>query len=150
MKITPRALILAALPAILASLGYFAGTGLARSHRDVALADRVALEVAGQVEGRTDASKSFHLSGRKVEELYTSAAAIERRFRIGTALLGIWCGLVICLKAVGAARRSRRTEFEVDQGHCLSCARCYEYCPRERLRWAGSSGKAPQKPGKKA
>ncbi len=147
MKRVSRPLLFVALPAVLAALGYFAGPGLARANRDVALADRVASEQAGEVEGRTDASKAFHLSGRTTVDLYEGAAALEQRFRIGTALLGIWCGLVICLKAVGAVRRSRRIEFEVDQGNCLSCARCYKYCPRERLRWADAPGKAPQNSG---
>jgi ferredoxin len=50
------------------------------------------------------------------------------------ALLGAWFGLVTSLKLVTLTRSGPRTEYEIDQAACLSCARCYMACPREHLR----------------
>lgn len=48
--------------------------------------------------------------------------------------LGLWFGLVIAVKLIALTLRRERTEYEVDHAACLSCGRCYEYCPREHVR----------------
>ena len=135
MKRTLAIFLVFALPAAAAVGGYFAAPALARTNRIVRLADRVALEEAGAAEGQTLESKAFRLIGPPLEELNRSAAAIEGDFRIGSAIFGAWCGLVVAFQFVWQARRVRRTEYEVDGAACVSCGRCYKYCPIERLAW---------------
>jgi ferredoxin len=49
-------------------------------------------------------------------------------------LLGLWFGIVIAAKLVGLAYPVRRKIFTTDNAECLSCARCYQWCPYERMR----------------
>jgi ferredoxin len=41
---------------------------------------------------------------------------------------------VLACRLIGASRRRRRTDFEPDSGRCLSCGRCFRYCPQEQIR----------------
>ncbi len=54
-------------------------------------------------------------------------------YLFGTALSGIllstWFGVVIASKMMIQAFSNRRNHFETDHAACLSCGRCYEYCP---------------------
>jgi ferredoxin len=42
--------------------------------------------------------------------------------------------LVLGGKLVQLSLRRRREEFEPDKGNCVSCGRCFWYCPHEQLR----------------
>lgn len=44
-------------------------------------------------------------------------------------LLGFWFGVVIAAKLVGLVFRGKRAHFETDNSACLSCGRCYKWCP---------------------
>ena len=66
--------------------------------------------------------------------LLTHAATVRRQFIRGGWLLGGWIGLVLGAKLISLSVRRHRTDFEPDRGACLSCARCFEYCPNERVR----------------
>ncbi len=116
------------------ALGYVARPMLARMHATVRLAERVYLEEADQVEDTTDASAAFRGTGRTVEELYAEATALRARFGVGGSMLGAFMGLVISMKLIGVSVKHRHTEYEAERAGCVACARCYRYCPRERLR----------------
>ena len=64
------------------------------------------------------------------------AAAVEARARFATASrwFGGWVGLVIGLKLIGLTMRPSRADYEPDRGACFGCARCFSYCPSERVR----------------
>jgi len=100
----------------------------------VRLAERVRLEEIGKVEGTTDASEAFYKTGRPVIDLY--AEAIGRREELASAggWLGAWVGLVIGVKLVQLAVRRRRVEYLPDRAACVSCGRCFWYCPAEQAR----------------
>lgn len=115
-------------------LGRLLSPALARMHATVRLADRIRLEEAGQVTDTTDASDAFRAQARPPDELYAEAAAIEARFRPGGWLLGGWVGLVAAAKLIHRAVRRTRTDYEPDRATCVSCARCFQYCPMEQKR----------------
>ncbi|MCG3196667.1 MAG: hypothetical protein GHCLOJNM_01143 [bacterium] len=56
---------------------------------------------------------------------------------VGGLLLGLWFGGVIASRLFGIAFPGSRAAFEADKGRCLSCARCYKWCPYERERLEG-------------
>jgi len=134
-----RALIalMLALPLIGAAAGHFAAPGLARIHGDVQLARLLDIDVTPNMKRPSDQLRAFRLSGETEESVRERAAAVRRRFAVGGVLFGLWVGLVVALKMSAVTRPSRQTEYEVDGGVCLSCGRCYKYCPRERHRWKG-------------
>ena len=67
------------------------------------------------------------------DEILTAAARIRRQFMFGGWIFGAWVGLVIGAKLISVSRRRPRTDYEPEHGGCFACARCFEYCPRERL-----------------
>ena len=52
----------------------------------------------------------------------------------GGWIFGAWVGLVIGGKLIALSVRRKRTDFEPDSSACFACARCFEYCPSERMR----------------
>ncbi len=127
-----------ALAPVVVVVGALAGHRLAiplsRMHRDVRLAERIRLEETGKVEGTTDASDAFRNTGRPISELYAEAIALRDRFGLLGSLLGGWVGLVVGVKLVHLSIRRKRDEYAPDPAFCVSCGRCFEYCPSEHQR----------------
>jgi len=107
---------------------------LSRLHPTVSLAEEVLLENAGKRTEMTDATKAFRASGKPSEELFTKARSIQNQFHKGGWILGGFIGLILCLKLIGLFIRRRQLEYDVDKGMCLSCGRCFAYCPYEQVR----------------
>lgn len=133
-----RTLVLfAAAPLVFAACvwaGGKMGIPMSRLHPEVALAERVRQEEIGEVEGTTDASDAFYNTGRPRQELYASALALHDRFTMAGYWLGAWVGLVLVVKLAETSIRRRRAEFTADRGNCVSCGRCFWYCPAEQVR----------------
>ncbi len=128
---------LAAVPVLVALgavLGSRTGVAMAQMQPTVRLAQRVHQEEQGLVEGTTDASDAFRRTGRASEALYLDAAAWTARFGRSAMWLGAWIGLVLGAKLVQLSLRRRRVEFEPDHAGCVSCGRCFWYCPEEQQR----------------
>lgn len=124
--------------------GYKIRNSLALAHPEVRLAKRIHLEENGQVQGTTDASDAFRVTGRSSDMLYESAGSLRDRFGIGGALFGAFVGLVIGGKLLSLSVERRRPGYEADRASCLACGRCYAYCPKEheRLKTAKEAAKA--------
>ena len=130
------ALVVLTLVAAGALLGYFGGGSLASTHRDVKLAARVWEEEAKGLKERTLGSEAFREKHSEAvfPALFRRARAIQQEFRVGGLVFGLWCGLVVAVKALLLSQPDRRTTYDVDSASCVSCGRCFLYCPRERLR----------------
>ncbi len=114
--------------------GYQTGPFLARSHRTIQLAGRIAEEDARNLTERTLESEAFRDTGRPAEELFAEASEIERRFRHGGLFFGAFCGIAIGLKLLFQARTPHEEFYSIDREACVACGRCFMACPRERLR----------------
>ena len=68
------------------------------------------------------------------QEILTEAVRIREGFGWAGTLFGAWVGLVIGVKLISRSLRRRRTDYEPDRGDCFACARCFEFCPNERVR----------------
>ena len=62
----------------------------------------------------------------------------------GGFFLGLWFGVVIASKLVGLVNTRGRKTYEADQAACMSCGRCYEWCPHERMRWGTEEREAAE------
>ncbi len=130
-------LLLILLPALIAGgigLGGMAGGTLARKHRLVSLAERLQLEDTGVVPDTTDASAAFRAGNNSSETLYAEARALQHRYTVAARWCGAWIGLVVGLKLLSLAIVRQRPDYEADPARCLSCARCYRFCPQELQR----------------
>ncbi len=144
------AAMLVLLP-ILVGAGFALGLGLAfplaRLHPDVRLAEyakyihRVEQLSPEAVENpteflkpRADAVEAFRKTGQSVTELDKKARRLRQRFGWLGGGLGAWVGLVVGVKLVTLSLRRRRTDYQPDKASCLSCGRCFWYCPPEQVR----------------
>ncbi len=135
-------LLLVLLPILIAAglgLGRLLAVPMARLNADVRLAEevhaeQVQLQQTGKIVEETDATKAFRETGRRPEELYVEALDLQRRFGSAGLWLGGWVGLVIGVKLIHLSLRRRRTDYSPDRGGCVSCGRCFWYCPCEQVR----------------
>ncbi len=115
-----------------ACTGLLAHETIARLHPTVRLAERVAAEEQGRIAEHSLESDAFRAGKRVTDELYADAFALKRRFKLASALFGGFMGLVICGKLIRLTVIRASADYVTDRGSCLSCARCFNYCPVER------------------
>ncbi len=131
------AVLLVLVPVLLAggsAGGWALGPPMARVHYTVRQADRVRLEEVGRVEGTDDISDAFYTTQQPKEDLYAEAETLVGRFRTGGLLLGLWAGLVVGVKLIHLSIYRKRTDYLPDRATCVSCGRCFAYCPVEQKR----------------
>lgn len=133
-----RLALLMGLFPLLVWLGFWLGTRLevplSRLHPTVRLADRIRQEQTGRIEGTIDASDAFRNTGRAPDNLYREAFALTATFRTAGGWFGAWVGLVIGAKLIHLSVRRRRSDYQPDRAACVSCGRCFWYCPGEQAR----------------
>lgn len=112
-------------------MGWSAHPLLSRLHPTVRLAERIAAEEAGAVEGTTIESDAFRDGGQTISSLYADALTVRRRFMPISAALGAFLGLVLCARLYRLSVLRDEHDYIADKGACLSCARCFKYCPVE-------------------
>jgi ferredoxin len=122
-------LIFPVIIALGAGVGFLMKEPLARLHPTVRLAERIAGEELGRFSVTTIESETFRSSDTPNKELYANAIEIKRDFATAGTWFGAWVGLVIGCKLFAASVLRKRTDYEPDRGTCLSCGRCFNYCP---------------------
>ena len=118
---------------ILIAVGFWLGVRvsptLSRVNATVGLAERIWLEDRASVEGITEASEAFRATGRPTNALYAEALNLKKQFLFGGGVFGAFIGLVVGLKLIFLSIRRGRIDYEINQGGCVSCGRCFDYCP---------------------
>lgn len=92
------------------------------------------VQLTGPLKDRNEAVAAFRKTGRPPAELYAEAQGLQTEFRVAGAWLGAWVGLVMGVKLVTLAVRRHRSEYVADRAACVSCGRCFWYCPEEQIR----------------
>lgn len=132
------AALLLLLP-VLIGLGAVLGRNLdvvfARLHPTVRLAELVRQEESGQTQHSSHETEAFRNTGRAVEDLYREASVLTSGFGVAGTWFGAWVGLVVGIKLIHLSIRRRRTDYEPDRAGCVSCGRCFWYCPEEQILW---------------
>ena len=116
--------------------GSHLSTAASMVHPTVALAERYGKEKSTppKIGSQVAEDLALNRAQQNSKEILTAAADIRHRFLLGGWLFGGWVGLVLSAKLFGLSSRRLRTDYEPDRGACLACARCFEYCPNERVR----------------
>jgi len=125
------AVLLVALPCLGALAGRFAAPALARTDYSVQVARRLGMEESRLLKDRTLQSAAYRATGQPFSLVLDRAREVERRFRWGAALFGLWCGLVVAMKVLTVFFPRRRKEYEAHPAFCVACGRCYLSCPVE-------------------
>lgn len=111
---------------------------LSQVHPKVKLESRLAAEENGRVTGTTLETRTFRSMGIPREQLQADVAHIKGQYKTGGWLLGIFLGAVFVLQLIGLSVKRKRTDYEPDRATCVSCGRCFSYCPVERKTWTSS------------
>jgi ferredoxin len=106
---------------------------LARLHQDVRLSDQFRAEEAGGAAATIE-STAFRSSSGTGTELHAASEQRVRALRRGGYWAGAFVGLVLASRLLGASVRRRHDDFVPDRGRCLSCGRCFRFCPKEHVR----------------
>ena len=133
---------LALLPVLVAAfawLGSYLDVPLARMHPDVRLAERLMAEERKEEKVRTDATQNWRdKHSDSIDDILDGpvreAMHLRRAFAEAGAWFGAWVGLVIGVKLIHLSVRRRRTDYQPDRTNCVSCGRCFWYCPSEQAR----------------
>jgi ferredoxin len=134
------AILLALLPVLVAGGGWLGASmkiPLSQAHPTVRLAEQVLAEEAGRATGTTPRSEAFRQTPRMLSALYADASRTRDRFGIGGLVLGCFLGLAFGGKLLRLSVRRERRDYEPDRATCLSCGRCFRYCPLEQIRVHG-------------
>jgi hypothetical protein len=100
----------------------------------VALAREIRAENTGLRTETTEKTRTFRASGKSDSRLFHEAEALQAQFSTGGWVFGAFMGLIFSAKLIQLTLRRRRTGYQIDKGLCQSCARCFAYCPYERVR----------------
>lgn len=115
-----------------AGIGWSAHPMLSRMHPTVRLAERVAAEEAGRVTDTTIETDAFREGDQTTAALYAEAHTINERFKYAGAAFGMFMGIAICARLFRLSILRHDRDYTIDKGACLSCARCFKYCPVEK------------------
>jgi len=76
---------------------------------------------------------AFYGADGNAELLKAEAEAVAAQFKLWATASGAFIGLVIGLTLIGLSLKRTRKKYEIDHGACVSCARCFGYCPQNSM-----------------
>jgi ferredoxin len=123
---------LALIPVLGIALGvilYNLAPALSAVNSKVALAKEIRLEKETGVKAVSKAAVAFLESGQTEEALFQEEQAVIGRFRKGAPWVGIFLGLSLGIGFYRRSVREIRTGYEPDRARCVSCGKCFSYCP---------------------
>lgn len=131
--------------AVLSAGGWFLADTVSSVHPHVKLLKIIELEQSGAVTTKSLESEALRADAEVIAELRLLAATAKNSFRWGLMLLGAYLGIVIGGYLIRRSTYTKRDCYEADPAACVSCGRCYRYCPnhkaeREKPKWARTEG----------
>jgi polyferredoxin len=130
-------LLFTLLPVLIVSSGWIVSQmyiPLSKQHKTVSLAEEILMEEKGLRVESTLETRTFRSLGKPNRVLYEEAREIQDGFKTGGWFLGGFLGLIFGIKLINLSVRKKHIEYTANTGNCLSCARCFDYCPFEQER----------------
>jgi ferredoxin len=124
-----RILLIPVMAASFAVLMHNSAPSLSGVNNKVQLAREIRLEKKTGKNSVSKAAIAFHESGQTDEQLFSEELAVIERFRKGATFVGLFLGLSLGIGLFSSSVRNIRTEYIIDRGRCVSCGKCFKYCP---------------------
>lgn len=105
---------------------------LSALHPTVSLAEEIKWEMDNNKKTGTEESKGFHTSGIPARQLFVDAGEIQSQFYYGAWIGGAFLGLMFGISLIKTSVVRRQADYEPDKGNCVSCGKCYKYCPVDK------------------
>jgi len=102
---------------------------LSTVHPTVELAEEINYEIKMNKKTGSEESDAFHSSGVPVKQLFADAADIQSQFHKGSWFTGSFLGLMFGLGLIKRSRVHTQTDYVPDKGNCVSCGKCWKFCP---------------------
>jgi len=112
---------------------YVLSDKLSKVNKDVKLYDMVIQNEIQPQEIQSLELQAFYGEEKTVEELEAQVAGIKKEFRVWSGITGAFIGLVIALTLINLSVKRTRKLYEIDDANCVSCGRCFSYCPQNQL-----------------
>lgn len=113
---------------------YLLNDKLSKANKEVRLYDMV---IENEIRPQAIQSlelQAFYGQGKTVDELAAEVAQIKKEFRLCSAMAGGFIGLFIALTLINLSLKRTRKQYEIDPANCVSCGRCFSYCPQNKKR----------------
>lgn len=75
-------------------------------------------------------AQAFYSQGGVLDDLLAQAETVRGQFRAGSRIAGGFMGLVVGIVLLSLSLKRSRPRYTVDRGDCVSCGRCFAYCPQ--------------------
>jgi ferredoxin len=124
-----RILLIPVMAASFAVLMHNSAPSLSGVNNKVQLAREIRLEKKTGKNSVSKAAIAFHESGQTEEQLFSEELAVIERFRKGAPFVGLFLGLSLGIGLFSSSVRNIRTEYIINRGRCVSCGKCFKYCP---------------------
>jgi len=102
---------------------------LSKVNKEVQLYEMVVRNEMQPQEIQSLELQAFYSREKTVDELATQVFKIKKDFRIGSGITGACIGLVIALTLINLSLKRSRKLYEIEDANCVSCGRCFSYCP---------------------
>jgi len=114
-----------------ATVMYLLSDNFSKVNREVQLYDMVIQNETHPQATQSLELQAFYSFGKAVEELATEVEKIKKDFHFYSGIIGAFFGLVIALTLINLSTKRTRKRYEIDNANCVSCGRCFKYCPQK-------------------
>lgn len=139
------AILLVVLPLVTVGMGWVGSSiavPLSQQSIEVRTAEDLAAELRDTDRQQSLETETFRKSGTSRESLFAEARRTRSALRTAGWLGGGLLGLALACQLLGLSLRRQRKDYVPDRGACVSCARCFEHCPKEHIRLRGTPAAA--------
>jgi len=109
---------------------YMLSDKFSKVNKDVQLYEMVIQNEIQPQEIQSLELQSFYAEEKTIEELEMQVLGIKTEFRIWSGIIGAFFGLIISLTLINLSTKRTRKLYEIDDANCVSCGRCFSYCPQ--------------------
>lgn len=109
-----------------------ASDSLSQGNKEIRLYGMVMEQEINSQDRLSPELEAFYGQGGTIESLREKAERTAKDFKLYGTIVGALIGLVVGLSLIGlSVKRTRRT-YEINGTACVSCARCFSYCPQNQ------------------
>ncbi|MDR0295130.1 MAG: 4Fe-4S binding protein [Prevotellaceae bacterium] len=116
-----------------AAVMYMLSDKFSKVNKEVQLYDTVVQNEAQPQAVQSLELQAFYSRERTIEELAVQVAVIKKEFRIYSGIIGAFFSLVIALTLINLSVKRTRKLYEIDDANCVSCGKCFKYCPQNKI-----------------
>lgn len=124
------------LPLMMLTLAFLmrsASGNLSRANKEVRLYDMVMQHETDPQDVLSLELEAFYGQGGTIEDLTERYNKVQSDFALYSTLAGSLIGLVVGFTLISLSVKRTRKQYEIEHADCVSCGRCFSYCPQNKI-----------------